>query len=550
LEAANVLGHFFHDVYTREKPGLPEKENIDGTEKISIEMDEDDIDLGQEVVKRALQNLKTDKSPGPDGIHPLVLRECADALSSPLSTIFKKSLHSAKVPTEWKCANVTPLFKKGTKSDPANYRPVSLTSVVCKVMEGLIREKIVGKLNTKEVFSRVQHGFRQGRSCFTNILETFESWTEALDRGYGLDVLYLDFKKAFDTVPHKRLLLKLNQYGISGSLLKWLENFLVGRRARVGVRGSFSEWLEVLSGVPQGSVLGPLLFLLFVNDLPENIKCSIKMFADDTKMWRVMRTEGDGRELQEDLNKLMRWSEDWQLLFNAEKCKVMHIGHHLKTDYYMKDTVGSTKKLQETERERDLGIVVASDLKPAEQCKVAASRAMQVIGMIGRHFKKLSRKNFLLLYKSYIRPKVEYCIQAWSPYRVKDIKCLEDVQRRATRMVEGFRKLDYEERLQRLGLTTLEQRRKRGDLIETYKLLTGKEKIDYQQFFEKNTSRYNLRGHSMKLKQKQCSRDVRKNFFSLRVVSSWNTLPQHVIEATTTNSFKNRLDRICKDTGV
>jgi len=489
-----VLGEFFQEVYTREKPGLPKTENIDRAEKVRMDIDENEIDLGEAAVKRALQNLKTDKSSGPDGIHPMVLKECAETLSSPLSIIFKKSLHSAKVPIEWKCANITPLFKKGTKSDPANYRPVSLTSVVCKVMEGLIREKIVKKLDTAEVFSKVQHGFRHGRSCFTNLLETFENWTDALDKGYGLDILYLDFRKAFDTVPHKRLIFKLKQYGISGSLLDWIEDFLTSRKSRVGVRGSFSEWLEVLSGVPQGSVLGPLLFLLFVNDLPEDIKCSIKMFADDTKMWSVLRSEEDSRALQEDLDRLSRWSEDWQLLFNAEKCKTMHMGHQQKTEYYMQDTAGNRKKLQETTKERDLGILVNQDLKPAEQCRVAASKAMSVIGMVGRHFKRLSKKDFLLLYKSYIRPKVEYCIQAWSPYRIKDIKCLENVQRRATKMVEGIGKLGYDERLRKLGLTTLETRRKRGDMIEIFKLMTGKEKNRLSTIFHESRDWAQLKG--------------------------------------------------------
>ena len=417
-------------------------------------------------------------------------------------------------------------------------------------MEGLIREKIVKKLDATEVFSEVQHGFRHGRSCFTNLLETFENWTDALDKGYGIDILYLDFRKAFDTVPHQRLMFKLRQYGISGSLLNWIEDFLSCRRSRVGVRGSFSEWLEVLSGVPQGSVLGPLLFLLFVNDLPDDIKCSIKMFADDTKMWSVLRSEEDSHALQGDLDRLSKWSEDWQLLFNAEKCKIMHIGHKQQSEYFMQNGSGDKKKLQETKKERDLGVLVNQDLKPMEQCKVAASRAMSVIGMIGRNFRRLNKRDFLLLYKSYIRPKVEYCIQVWSPYRVKDIKCLEDVQRRATKMVEGINRLSYDERLQKLGLTTLEARRKRGDLIEIYKLLTGKEGIKYQQFFEKTATGHDLRGHTMKLATKQSSKDIRKNFFSVRGVRSWNSLPQYVIEAESTNSFKNRLDQYCKDTGA
>jgi len=466
-----------------------------------------------------------------------------------LSIIFKKSLNTAKMPRDWKLANVTPLYKKGSKSDPANYRPVSLTSVVCKVMEGLIREKMVKHLDETAAFSKLQHGFMQGRSCLTNLLETFESWTEALDKGYGLDVLYLDFKKAFDTVPHKRLLIKLKEQGITGALLKWIEDFLTARKSRVGVRGSFSLWLDVLSGVPQGSVLGPLLFLIFVQDLPERVKCSIRMFADDTKLWKEIRHFQDSRELQEDLDSLSNWSEDWQLLFNAEKCKVMHVGHKFQTEYHMGEA-GNRKKLQETEKERDLGIIVMHDLKPAEQCKAAVAKAMSVIGMIGRHFKRLSKEDFMLLYKSYIRPKVEYCIQVWSPYRVKDIQCLENVQRRATKLVTKIRKLSYEERLKALRLTTLEQRRKRGDLIEVYKLMTGKEKVDYQQFFHKTSAGHNLRGHSMKLTTQQSKRDVRKYFFSVRSVKSWNSLPQQVIDAESINTFKTRLDKHWRDTGV
>ena len=198
---------------------------------------------------------------------------------------------------------------------------------------------------------------------------------------------------------------------------------------------------------------------------------------------------------------------------------------------------------------KDLGIIVTNDLKPARQRVKATARAMSVTGMIGRHFKNLDDEDFLLIHKSYIRPHVEYCIKAWSPHGVKYIQCLENVLRRATKLVTGLKKESCESRLQHLGLTTLEQRRKRGDMIEVNKIMTGKESIDGQQFFEKVSNVHNLRGHTMKLYKGRPRLDIRKCFFSNRVVNDWNSLPQMVIDAESVNAFKTRIDRYWKDAG-
>ena len=220
----------------------------------------------------------------------------------------------------------------------------------------------------------------------------------------------------------------------------------------------------MLSGVPQGSVLGPLLFLIFICELPDWIKCNMKMFADDTKVWKRIGAVEDGEELQRDLDTMMEWSDEWLLRFNLEKCKVMHVGHQFDTVYSLEGSNG--KQLLETiSKERDLGVIFTRDLKAASQCVKAAAKAHSVTGLVRRHFKRLDRDDFMLLYKSYIRPQVEYCIQSWSPYLLKDIECLERVQRRATKLVSGFKNLEYEERLRRLGLTTLEKRRARGILL-------------------------------------------------------------------------------------
>ena len=323
-EVADVLGTFFQSVFTKEG-GLPRQSQDGDDDPVSKAVDLN-IDCTAETVASKLQHLQPDKSAGPDGLHPMLLKNCAEAIAEPLSIIFRKSFETGEVPADWKTANIVPIYKSGPKTDPANYRPVSLTSVPCKIMESLVKEALLKHLNQHNMISEYQHGFTEGRSCLTNLLESLECWTKALDEGYGVDVLYLDYRKAFDSVPHNRLLQKLATYGICGRALNWISNFLRSRTTRVGVRGSFSVWFEVLSGVPRGSVYAP--FMLFVNELPSWIVNSIRMFADDMKLWANIRTEEESLILQMDLDNLFAWTNDWLLRFNPQKCKVMHIGHY------------------------------------------------------------------------------------------------------------------------------------------------------------------------------------------------------------------------------
>ena len=441
------------------------------------------IQFDTATVTMKLKRLKPDKSPGPDGIHPMVLQNTAEVVADPLARIFQESYSQGVLPADWKKANIVPIFKKGSKSDANNYRPVSLTSVPCKIMESVIKEAILSYIESNNLITEHQHGFVSGRSCLTNLLEVLEAWTRILDSGYGVDVIYLDYKKAFDTVPHGRLLQKLVTFGIHESTLQWIKSFLEDRQMRVTVKGSYSHWVEVISGVPQGSVLGPLLFLIYVNDLPLWIKTNIKMFADDTKLWNIIRHESDSRDLQEDLDRLREWSNNWLLDFNIEKCKVMHVGHKLTTSYSIPRTDGALCRLAEVDEEKDLGVILTKDLKAGRQCREAARKAMNVLRTIKRHFTRLDKTTFLILYKSYVRPLLEFSIQAWSPSLRKDINCLEQVQRRATKLVVGLKRLEYADRLHELGLTTLEKRRLRGDLIETFKIVTGRDKVKMEDFF-------------------------------------------------------------------
>jgi len=224
--------------------------------------------------------------------------------------------------------------------------------------------------------------------------------------------------------------------------------------------------------------------------------------------------------------------------------KLMCIGQSGSThrEYYLEDETGKYK-LQDSTEERDLGVMVLRNLHSRIQCSKVATKARSVLGMVKRNFRRLDEEDFLIIYKTYVRPHLEYCIQLWSPHLATDVLCPEKIQRAATKIVPGLKKLEYGDRLKHLGLTTLETRRKRGDLIETYNILSGKENIESNKFFELSNNAHNFRGHSMKISVKRYRLNVRKFFFSQRVIAHWNSLPEYVVTAPSTNTFKNQLDK-------
>ena len=411
-------------------------------------------------------------------------------------------------------------------------------------------------LTANKLITTEQHGFVRRRSCMTNLIESLDHITETLNRGFIALVVFLDFAKAFDKLSHRVLMFKLHHFGLDDKLLKWIADFLSGRKQRVVLGSAVSSWLDVVSGVPQGSVLGPLLFIIFINDLPRSvINCICRLFADDTKLIAAIRNNIDIALAQADIDSLVKWASDWLMCFNVEKCKYMLVGassrakrSHLNGITMELTSGGERRSLERTKSERDLGIRVTENLGWSDQASSAANKVNAVLGQLKRAFKHWTPESCKQLYTSLVRPHLEYASSVWNPYRKKD----EQIQRRATKLVPSLKGVEYDERLRRLRLTTLEQRRARGDLIEFYKYTNELNLINLLLPPQPAHSRNNdgpasgTRGSEHRICKQFTKVTQRDMFFSNRVVDQWNALPNDVVTAKSLNIFKNKLDNYYK----
>ena len=535
-DKAETLNNFFASVFTVE-----DLNNMPTAPPYTVSEVIYSILITPELVKKKLEALNPNKSPGHDSWHPYFLKKLADAICIPLSILYNKSLKEGAHDC-WRKAIIAAIYKKGKKSDPGNYRPVSLTSVISKIMESIVRDAIVEHLVKNGLFTDDQHGFVPGRNCITQLLVCLEAWTRMIENGDCFDVIYTDFSKAFDSVPHERLFLKMESLGIKGDILNWIKSFLSGRRQCVNVDGAYSSWRKVISGIPQGSVIGPILFVIFINDMPDAVKHNFcKLFADDCKLYGKVTSTGDNL-VQSDLTQLEEWSRIWQLPFNAKKCKVMHFGlNNPRLTYIL-----NGHELDKMTSEKDLGVMVDDRLKFHVHTAAAIKKANQILGVIKKTYKTRDANTISTLYTSMVRPHLEYGNAIWGPCYMGDLKLVEGVQRRATKLIPHLYDMPYEDRLEYLNLPSMEYRRKRGDMIQMYKIINGMVRMDPKELFTPIPSS-NTRGHKQRVLRQRSLKAARAKSFSQRTIMNWNCLPRTVIEAPSVNTFKNRIDEAWTD---
>ena len=502
------------------------------------------IDISTEGIIHLLENLDTSKAPGPDKVPTRLLKELAFEFGPILSVIYKASLEQGQLPHDWKNANVVPIYKKDDRSCPLNYRPVSLTCICCKVFEHIISSNIYKHLEDNNILCNNQSGFRKGHSCETQLLSTVDDFLQNLNSGLQTDVLLLDFKKAFDKVPHQRLCHKLSHYGIRNNTLNWIQNFLTNRTQQVIINGYSSSPSNVISGVPQGTVLGPLLFLCYINDLPGNVKSSVRLYADDVLLYRAIHSAADHDILQQDLHSLTQWAKTWQMTFNLSKCELLRITNKQNPSRYCYHMDG--EEVRSVPNAKYLGVILDEHLTFNEHIKKIVNKANQVRGFLQRNISSCPARVKEACYISMVRPVVEYSSVVWSPFTNKNINLVESVQRRAARFVTG----DYgfmssvTGMLNSLGWTSLECRREISRVIMLFKILHN----------ETSISSYHLpmpittctRGHSYRFRQVSAHLNIYLHSFFPATIKIWNSLPATAIEATNVDDFQKRIvDYFC-----
>ena len=504
-----------------------------------------DIQVNYGMVREILQGLSPSSSAGSDGIHPSLLHHCEEVISLPLSIIINKSLSEGALPLEWKHSRVAPIFKAGSKFNPLNYRPVSVTSAPCKVAERLLANHIINYLEENAVLSNRQFGFRKGRSTEDQLLLSYGKIVKEVDQGRIVDAVYLDYSKAFDVLSHQILLAKVESLGFSQQIITWISSFLVGRTMQVSVNGASSEPKPVHSGVPQGSVLGPLLFIVYVNSLGMDFNCDWYAFADDLKLFASKTRDASAAledSLQQDLDSLYSISASWNLKLNPSKCVMIRLG---STCYDDGDDSGyslggSSLKLVKTHR--DLGVLIDSSLRFHPHVAEVVRKSSGLANQILRSTVCRSPIFMITLFISHIRPILDYCSTLWNYGYLGDVRKLESVQRRWTSHVTGMEGLSYPERLQRLNLYSIQGRLFRTDLIKVWKSFCPEVEVGLLGLFERQYHTA-TRGHRFKLSLPACRSDTYRRFLSIRIVREWNSLPANVIEAQTISTFKSRLDK-------
>ena len=543
-EMAEILSSQYSSVFSKPSPS-PYDGMVEDPDIPIIS----DIDITEEDIIAAIDELSNTSASGPDGLTAIFLKKCKLSLSKPLCQLWRDCVDLGITPWSLKEAHIIPIHKGGHQGLAANYRPIALTSHIIKVFEKVVRNHLVNFLHENNLFNPDQHGFRIGRSCLSQLLAHYDRIVSLLESGVNVDTIYLDFSKAFDKVDHTILLKKLSLIGIRGKVLTWIKSFLTSRTQRVMVNGVLSEPAPVLSGVPQGSVLGPLLFLILIGDIDSEILSSfVSSFADDTRLFRGITGVGDASSLQTDLEKVYQWAEDNNMLYNNKKFEALRYG----PDQVLKATTSYTAPdgsiIPEKDHVRDLGVQMSADGSFQQHVNTMCVSARNMCAWILRTFQSRSEELMMTLWKSLVLPILDYCSQLWSPSKTGQIQEIENIQKSFTRKIRSQNCHNYWERLNSLKLYSLQRRRERYRILYVWKILqnivpnVGESGI---------TSRYSIRHGRFCVVPKPTTtasaeiQRLKEGSFCVNGPKLFNSLPKSLrnLKDVDLSTFKGKLDQ-------
>jgi len=537
-QKANSFASYFYSTFTEFENHSPNTIELSSS---TIEY----IDIEEVEVYHLLSQLPLKANTSPDYINNYLLKKCAGSLTLPITQLFRYSLMTGELPDIWKQSLVKPLLKKGDPRNISNYRPISLTCSLCKIIEKIIHSKLLTFFITNNILPESQHGFLKTKSVTTNLLEAHSDWTNALDSKMNVDIVYFDFAKAFDKVSHTLLIQKLEKIGVKGTLLKWIKNFLSNRTFNVKIEDTYSQSYKITSGVIQGSVLGPLLFLFYVHDLPNfcNVhNVNIKFFADDLKAYICYQKSESTIFLQKFIDNVFEWSVRNGLEISLEKCKVLHLG---KFNSFTNYSFNNTTIEKVIDSIRDLGIYTNKNLKWTDHILKITRQAYARLYTLLKAIKSNDPEFLIKMYCSYVRPILESSSQIFNPYIKQDISKLENVQKAALKAIfhrslrhKYTENLNYENLLIMFKLKTLKDRRLILDLICYHKIIYGLIKIN-KQYYPQILS--GITRKKFKINSQIANTNIKHHFFLDKMARLYPKLPHEILTCTKLSTFRQKL---------